>query len=189
MAVKARKLEIDFLQSLRECTKKSTTSSRQNICYKVITTKRLDTSRCPCSRRVGREVKHCKRLDLLSATPPVGDVEVLVINVCKGPGRARTSSLCRHYRQKRVLRCMRAEANLHRVLQAPLSFGVREALRGRSRSLVLYGLSQRGAALARRLERYCPHQHHQPSRLRARIVPPCTCGRAAACEAFHLVRS
>ena len=81
-AVHARKLEMEFFKKMGVHKKVPRDVAKMMGC-EVITTKRADTnkgdtSRPNCrSRLVGREVKHDKRLDLFSATPPLETLKFL----------------------------------------------------------------------------------------------------------------
>ena len=94
MTVKARKLEMDFFKKMGVYRKVPRGEAKRLGC-KVITTKWLDTNKGDehtpnyRSRLVGREVKHDKRLDLFSATPPLETLKLLCSVCARGQGGAR----------------------------------------------------------------------------------------------------
>ena len=94
MAVKARKLEMDFFKKMGVYEKVPREVAKKLGC-KVITTKWLDTNKGDelrpnyRSRLVGREIKYDKRLDLFSATPPLEALKFLCSVCARGQGGPR----------------------------------------------------------------------------------------------------
>ena len=89
LAVQARKLEMEFFKKMGVYKKVPRDVAKKMGC-KVITTKSVDTNKGDTSRPnyrsslVGREVKYDKRLDLFSATPPLGTLEFLCSMCARG---------------------------------------------------------------------------------------------------------
>ena len=94
MAVKARKLEMDFFRKMGVYKKVPWEEAKKLGC-KVITTKWLDTNKGDeqkpnyRSRLVGRELKFDKRLDLFSATPPLETLKFLCSICARGQKGSR----------------------------------------------------------------------------------------------------
>ena len=105
LAIKARKLEIEYFKKMKVYTKVPRSEAKG---HKIISTKWLDTNKGDTdrpnyrSRLVGREIKRDKRLDLFAATPPIETLRFIVARCAqeqkrKDPWRMAVADVRRAY--------------------------------------------------------------------------------------------